>query len=60
MITMAHNLHILLGDLAEQSVYRFKEYVIKYGKEYKDDKGRTVDNFMRLMLWKDDSLLYEA
>lgn len=60
MITMAHNLHILLGDLAEQSVYRFKEYVIKYGKEYKDDKGRTVDNFMRLMLWKDDNLLYEA
>ena len=60
MITMAHNLHILLGDLAEQSIYRFKEYVIKYGKEYSDDKGRTVDNFMRLMLWKDDNLLYEA
>lgn len=50
---MTHNLHILLGNCAEQNISRIKEYVIKYGAEYVDKAGRSADDYLQLMLFDD-------
>lgn len=50
---MIHNLHILLGNNAEQNVSRIKEYAIKYGSDYKDGEGIASD-YLQLMLYTDD------
>lgn len=50
---MTHNLHILLGNCAEQNISRIKQYVIKYGAEYVDKEGRSADKYLQLMLFDD-------
>lgn len=57
---MTHNLHILLGDYAEQNIYRIKEYIIKYGKEYRDEEGHVAADYLKFLLFADDGQLLEA
>lgn len=56
----SHNLHILLGDSAEQNICRIKEYVIKYGFEYADSAGVKAPEYLQLMLYSDDCRFYVA
>lgn len=57
---MTHNLHILLGNCAEQNISRIKEYVIKYGAEYVDKAGRSADDYLKLMLLDDNGQFLKA
>ena len=57
---MTHNLHILLGNYAEQNIYRIKEYIIKYGKEYKDGEGYVAADYLKFLFYADDGQLLEA
>lgn len=56
----SHNIHILLGKNAEQNISHIKEYVIKYGEEHVDEKGRNASEFLQLLIFKEDGLLYSA
>ena len=57
---MTHNLHILLGDLAEQNITRIKEYIIKYGDEYVDDKGGSAAEYLQFITFGNDGRIYLA
>ncbi len=57
---MTHNLHILLGDLAEQNITRIKEYIIKYGDEYVDAKGGFAAEYLQFITFGNDSRIYAA
>ena len=56
----SHNIHILLGNIAEQNISHIKEYIIKYGDEYIDTDGRKASDFLQLLLWNDDGHFYSA
>ncbi|MBQ5888012.1 MAG: C1 family peptidase [Bacteroidaceae bacterium] len=56
----SHNIHILLGNVAEQNISHIKEYIIKYGDEYIDTDGRVASDFLQLLLWNDDGYFYIA
>lgn len=55
-----HNLHILLGNGAEQNICRIQEYVIKYGNEYVDEAGAVASDYLQLLLYSDDCRFYRA
>lgn len=57
---MTHNLHILLGNCAEQNISNIKKYAIKYGAEYVDSEGRSADDFLQLMLFDDNCQFHIA
>ena len=57
---MTHNLHILLGNCAEQNISNIKKYAIKYGAEYVDGDGRSADDFLQLMLFDDNCQFHIA
>ena len=57
---MTHNLHILLGNCAEQNISNIKKYAIKYGKEYVDKDGRSADDYLQLLLFDDNCQFHVA
>lgn len=57
---MTHNLHILLGNCAEQNISNIKKYAIKYGAEYVDSGGRSADDFLQFMLFDDNCQFHIA
>lgn len=57
---MTHNLHILLGNCAEQNISHIKKYVIKYGAEYVDKNGISAQNYLQFMLYDDNGQFYLA
>lgn len=59
-MTHSHNIHILLGENAEQNISRIKEYVIKYGNEHVDSNGKDASEFLQLLIWREDGLFYSA
>ena len=57
---MTHNLHILLGNCAEQNISNIKKYAIKYGGEYVDSSGLKAKDYLRLMLFDDNCQFHEV
>lgn len=57
---MTHNVHILLGNNAEQNMRLIYEYIIKNRTEYADENGRNVMDFLQLLLVKDDGEIVRA
>ena len=57
---MTHNLHILLGNCAEQNISNIKKYAIKYGAEYIDERGQKAGDYLQLMLFDDNGQFYIA
>lgn len=57
---MTHNLHILLGSKTEQNICILKQYLIKYGNEYRDDNGELANDYLQTMLLTDDNTLKVA
>ena len=56
----SHNLHILLGNGAEQNICRIKEYVSKYGNEHVDELGAVATDYLQFLLYSNDCRFYRA